>query len=70
MCMALSVGLLEFAIMIYVVLLQNNCVGPCIDSHISSRMEDIYFEALSPDTAAINSASVELVATVTFRLLL
>ena len=54
MCISLSVGFLEFVITISAVLSHNYFVGPCLDNPSSSRMEEIYFEALAPETAAIN----------------
>ena len=70
MSLALSVGLLEFSIIIAEVLSQNNFVGPSIDNTISSRMEEIYFEAWALENVAINPASVELLDTVACSLLL
>ena len=70
MCLALSVGFLEFAIIIAAVLSQNNFVGPFLENSSSSRMEDIYFSYLALETVAINLASVELVPNVACRLFL
>ena len=69
MCLDLSIVLLELAIIIALVLSQNNFLGTCIYNSIFSRMKEIYFAALSPYNVAINSALVELVATVSFILL-
>ena len=68
--MALYVSYLEFDILISSVLSHNNFVGPYLEDTSSSMMEEIYFEALAPETAAINSASIEIVASVACSLLL
>ena len=70
MCLALYDGFLDFSVIIAAVLSYNNFVGPCIENTRSSRMEEIYFSALYPETAAINSDPAELVATVTCILFL
>ena len=70
MCRDLHVGFLKFSIIISVVLSHNKFVGPCLENPRSSRMENIYFVALAPETAAINSSSVHIVATVACILLL
>ena len=70
MCLSLFVPFLNFVIIISAVLSQNNFSGTFLENHISSRMEEIYFSALDPDTAAMNSASFGIVATVGCILLL
>ena len=57
---------LGFFIIISAVLSENNFVGPFLDNTISSRMEEIYFAYLAPETEAINSASIDIVTTVAF----
>ena len=70
MCRALSIVFFEFYIIIAALLSHNNFVGTCLENQIYSSMEDINYEALSPETVAINSASVELVDNVDCILLL
>ena len=70
MCLYLYVGFLEFYPIIYAVLSHNIFVCAFLENTSYSRTEEIYFAALAPDTAAINSASVELVATAAYSLLL
>ena len=48
MCLDLSVGLLEFSIIIAAVFSQNKSLGLCLDNIISSSMQYIYFTALAP----------------------
>ena len=70
MCMGIFVCFLDSSTIIAAVLPQNNSVGTFIANTSSSRMEDIYFEDISPGTAAINSDSVDLVANMACSLLI
>ena len=54
MRLALSAGFLEFVIIIAAVLSQNSLWVPFFENLSFSRMEEIYFSALDPETTAIN----------------
>ena len=70
MFLALYVGFLDFDIIILAVFSYNSIVGTCLEIPRYSRMEKVYFAALAPETSAIISASVEIVANVACSLLL